>query len=362
MNSTNDQQTAHAPPLPPTIPPALAPPPTSLLRATPSLNGIPIELRDNIFHRLYFDIVLPLPLFIHVYRRKARENLRDNFRGLLLAGGATRREALNVWNSNSVQFIKFRNYEENFMGAESFIWAFARGWRPFGAPTSRRLQDQHLNFDMPHRGLSRRQRIKTTDHSQEQAKERMLDCLRHVQNVHVGLPNLATTDFKTEYEEETYLSDAKWLVDSLNASPMLRKVYIYIARHSIWNRIENVPTPASEERKRRLEVLLGPFQHLNNVEIEVLKEQDWDLSPGTNFGDWTIGEHIKDMRRLAKRVPGQQFIEQYFVPLQTNPPKTSAFPLGGNQTAFIPRQEWTQEELSDDWLYATRRAKRRRIG
>ncbi|KAE9962062.1 hypothetical protein BLS_000894 [Venturia inaequalis] len=362
MDPPRGHQTAQAPPLPITIPPAtgptaLIPPTTSQLAATPSLNGIPRELRENIFYRLIENE--ELPILIHVYHKQARKYLRDKFLSLLFAGGAIRREALNMWNENSVQFIKFRNYQGDPLGAKPFIWAFSRGWRPFSAPTSRRLEREQCDFDMPHSGLSNRQRIETTDLSHNRAKERMLDCLRHVQNVHLDLPDVATKGFLTEHDMETYLNDAKWLVGMLNAWPILKKVYIYIGNNSIWNTFD-APTPATDERRCRIEELLSPFQHLNNVEIEVLKFRDWELTPGTNFADFAIVDHVKDLRRLAKKVPEQKLIDNYFIPSQTNAPKTSAFQRGVNQPVPIQRQDWTQEELSDDWLFGNQSVKKQR--
>lgn len=308
-----------------TGPPALPPPTTSQLSATPCLSGIPTELRDDIFYHLIKDKA-SLPIIIYVFGKECRTSLRDKFSSLFLAGrGAAREDALHMWNSNSVQFIKFRYYEEDSFDVKPFIWAFSRGWRPFGAPTSRRLYEQQMNFEAPHPGLSPQEVIRTTDNSAERAKERMLDCLRHVQNVHLGVPHRS---FNSESQVETYLNDAKWLVDSLNVSPMLRKVYLYIGWDPDW-RVFSVPTPATDERRRRLKEVLKPFENLNNVEVEVLNYQDWGLNrgPGTAFADLAIVDYVNDLRRLAKRLPGQQLIDKYFV---------SSQPMAVVQSAFQP--------------------------
>lgn len=165
--SSRDQLTANPtthPPITSTRSP-IPPPATGLSRATLSLNGIPAELRDDIFHRLFEDD-LELPILIHAYRSAVRRRLRENFYGLFFAGGAVRREAVNMWNSNAVFSISFRYYRVHPNAPTLFIWAFSGGWRPYSAPTSRRLQ-QRSDFDEPHRVLSKQAMIKATDYSQE---------------------------------------------------------------------------------------------------------------------------------------------------------------------------------------------------
>lgn len=148
----------------------------------------------------------------------------------------------------------------------------------------------------------------------------MLDCLRHVQNVHLEIPLLSSEYFSTEHEVETYLNDAKWLVHLLNNSPMLKKVYICVVTWGDWSTFD-VPTPASEGRRCRFELLMSPFEQLNNVEIEVLTSREDVLTPGLNIRDPAILDYIKDVQRLTKPKPDQKLIDKFFVPIQTDAPK-----------------------------------------
>lgn len=75
--------------------PPMAHPPTANLPVTPSLNGIPTEIRDDIFSRP-LEGKSELPMLVHAYKSSARKRWRENFSTLFFAGGAIKQDTTNM--------------------------------------------------------------------------------------------------------------------------------------------------------------------------------------------------------------------------------------------------------------------------